>query len=135
MDLACGFNSAHWSALFAQLTRINKLTIRGRALDTLRCFAEGPITQSLEELTINGGTLQPGEVSHLYALRRLCTVVLNHCFSARLGDATIDGLSPPTPLLPSLTSLRHVWRTADHNWEDRKRRGPSFVWMQARRTQ
>ena len=47
LNVDSGFNSAHWSALFAKLT-IKKLTIRGALLETLQCFAAGPITQSLE---------------------------------------------------------------------------------------
>ena len=81
LDLCCGFNSAHWSALFAKLT-IKKLTIRMGRLDTLQCFAAGPITQSLEELALEYLDLPSFEVSHLYGLRRLRTLHLQLLRSA-----------------------------------------------------
>ena len=127
--LCCGFNSAHWSALFAKLA-LKKLTIRRGEIDTLQCFATGPITESLEELTLEQINLPSSEVPHLYALRRLRTLHLNYCFSPRLDGATIDRLSPPTSLLPALTEL----------WEHRaegyvERHGPSFEGLQQRRVQ
>ena len=38
LDLTCGLNSAHWSALFAKLISIKRLTIC-RGLETLQCFS------------------------------------------------------------------------------------------------
>ena len=134
LNLLGGFKSVHWSALFAKL-RIKKLTIRQDTLETLRCFAEGPITQSLEELSLECLSLPPSEVSHLYALRRLRTLRLGGCFSARLADATVDSLIPPSPLLPVLTKLFYFWSPANGRWESVERRGPSFEWMQQRMTQ
>ena len=132
LDLECAFNSAHWSALFAKLA-LKKLTIRGGELDTLASFASGPITQSLEELTLDEQDFSPSEVSHLYALRRLRSVHLRCCFHPRLDDSLIDNLCPPTPLLPSLTNFGHAWRSDGGG--NRKRQGPSFEWMQQRLTQ
>ena len=57
-------------------------------MDTLQCFASGPITQSLEELAIGGAQLPPSELSHLFALRRLRTLHLHFCFSPHLDDDT-----------------------------------------------
>ena len=136
LSLACGFNSAHHSALFDQLT-LRKLTVRrGVAeLQTLQCFAAGPITQSLEELSLRGFALPLTELAHLSGLRRLRTLHLA-MGSSRLPDATIDSLSPPTPLLPTLTELLHEGRDViPHQWVCRKRQGPSFEWMQQRMTQ
>ena len=129
LSLSCGFDSAHWSALFNKLPMIRKLSIdsRGR-LETLRCFAAGPITQSLEDLTIRG-ELPPSELSHLSGLRRLRTLHLEHRFSSRLDDATIDSVSPPTPLLPALTKFFYQWCAGE--WDSQQRRGPSFEWMQS----
>ena len=124
LDLGCGFNSAHWSALFAKLA-LKKLTIRRGAIETLQCFASGPITHSLEELIIGGQTLDlpPSELSHLYALRRLRTLQLQSCFSSRLEDAMLDRIFPPTPLFPALTELIHMWETAQGERESRERQG------------
>ena len=122
LHLLSGFNSAQWSALFAKLT-IKKLTIRGIGMDTLRCFSDGPITQSLEELVLADFALSPSEVSHLYALRRLRILDLSESFSTCLDDATVVGLNPPTPLLPALTTWIYG-RTVTY---------ASFEWMQQRR--
>ena len=135
LDLRSGFNSAHWSALFAKLTKIKKLTISLKHLWTLECFAAGPITQSLEELTLEQINLPLSELAHLYALRRLRTLDLQCCFDRCLDDASFASLSPPTPLLPSLTSLFHRWQMGSGGSDYRERRGASFEWMQARRTQ
>ena len=62
LSLCCGFRSSHWSALFAKLTKLKKLTISEMALETLQCFASGPITQSLEELMLDHLALPPSEV-------------------------------------------------------------------------
>ena len=134
LDLECGFNSAQWTALFEKL-RIKKLTIRGGDLKTLRCFATGPITESLEELDIQALILPPSELSHLYSLRHLRTLRLDQCFSPRLDDATIDGMCPPTALLPALTDLYHQWQIADGKYNHVQLEGPSFDWMQQRLTQ
>ena len=98
LSLHCRFNSAHFSALFAELP-LKKLTIRrgGAELQTLRCFAEGPITHSLEELVLRDFALAPAELAHLYTLRRLRALHLDMGYSSRLPDATIDSLSPPIP--------------------------------------
>ena len=131
LNIHCGFNSAHFSALFAKLP-LKKLTIRGGELETLQCFAAGPITQSLDDLSIRWISLPPSELSRLYPLRRLRTLHLDGCFSARLSDAALDGVSPPTPLLPALTKLLYL-----ENWTTTQveRRGASFEWMQQRLTQ
>ena len=135
VNLRCGFNSARWSALFAKLTKLKKLEIQyERELKTLRCFAAGPVTQSLEELRIAHLDLRPSELSHLYALRRLRTLRLQFCFTTRLDDATIDSLSPPSALLPALTQMLHQWRTADRKWKHVVRKGSSFDWMEERMT-
>ena len=130
LDLCCGFDSAHWSALFAKLT-IKKLTIRYGELKSLQCFATGPITQSLEELTLCDLALPPSEISHLYGLRRLRTLKLYDCFAPPLDDASLACLFPPTPILPALTKLVHHLRYG----ECIDRQGPSFEWMQQRLTQ
>ena len=124
LNLHCGFSSAQWAALFAKLT-IKKLTIRGVGMDTLRCFSEGPITQSLEELVLADLGLPPSELSHLYALRRLRTLDLSDCFSTCLDDATVVSLNPLTPLLPAFTAWTYG-RTVTH---------ASFEWMQQQRSQ
>ena len=131
LALACGFNSTHWSALLGKLS-IKQLTIRGGDLDTLQCFATGPITQSLVELTIEFLKLPPSELPHLYGLRRLQTLRLDDCFSSRLDDALLDQLSPPAALLPALTELSHSRENADGQWVLIERRGASFEWMQSR---
>ena len=133
LSLEYGFNFAHWSALFAKLT-IKKLRIRQESIDTLQCFAAGPITDSLEELTLDDLKLSPSELAHLYGLRRLRTLHLDRCFSSRLEDAVFDHLSPPTPLLPALAELRRTWHTGCMR-DIRLRQRPSFEWMQARQTQ
>ena len=134
LDLKCGFQSAHWSALFAKLTSIQKLTIREGEMESLACYASGPITASLEELSIRFLYLPPSELPHLYALRRLRALQLHGCFRWRLGDDTIDSLTPPS-ILPALTDLGHSWRLAYDGRDDVERRGSSFEWMQARLTQ
>ena len=136
LSLTCGFNSAHWSALFAELT-IKKLKIWRGELENLQCFAVGPITQSLEELALDGVSVPLSDLSHLYALRRLRTLELLRCFSSpsRLDEATLTSLSPPTALFPALTSLTHWWPTGDYGFDEFERQGPSFEWMQARLTQ
>ena len=131
LKLTCGFDSTHWSALFARLTRLKTLTIRGGELNTLKCFAAGPITQSLEKLIIDDYALPPIAVNHLYALRRLRTLDLRRCFQPHLDSATIASLSPPTPLLPALTTLFHGKR-GTRDFVERK--GASFEWMQQRMT-
>ena len=134
LGLTCGFNSAQWSALFEKL-KIAVLSIRWGDLKTLRCFAAGPITESLEELSIQGISLPPSEVSHLYALHRLRTLHLTNSFSPPQNDATIASLSPPTPLLPALTGLTYECQSAGGAWDIQERQGASFEWMQQRRTQ
>ena len=74
LSLTCGFDFAHWSALFAKLT-IKTLTICRGAIDSLACFAAGPITQSLEKLTLEELLLPPSEISHLCNLRHLRTLI------------------------------------------------------------
>ena len=132
LNLTSGFTSADWSALFAKLP-LRILTIRGRVIETLRFLAEGPITQSLEELSIQCIVLPPAEISHLYALGRLRTLRLNWEVCSRLADATITSMSPPTALLPALT-LFHHWQTASGESIVIERKGVSFEWMQQRRT-
>ena len=133
LSLGCGFNSAHWSALFAKLP-LRKLTILRGTLETLQCFAVGPIAQALEELSIEGASLPLSELPHLYALRRLRTLALDCCFVSRLDDATLVDLTPPTAHFPSLVKLFHQWRTEDGRWDKIQRQGSSFEWMQQRRT-
>ena len=84
LSLDCGFSSAQWTALFANLTKLRTLEIR-QGLDSLRCFASGPITQSLEQLTIRylELTLPPSELLYLYALRRIRSLHLDRCFSTK----------------------------------------------------
>ena len=130
LDLICGFNSRHWSALFAKLTRIKKLTIHGGELQTLRCFSSGPITQSLEELSLDLLEVPLSHLKSLYNLRRLRILHLNQGFFQRLDDATTRRHSPPTRLLPALTELHQSWIQADGTWDDSKRESPSFEWMQ-----
>ena len=133
LTLTCGFNSARWSALFAKLTALKKLRIGRSPLDTLQCFATGPITQSLEELIIESFDRPPSELPYLYALRRLRSLRLDWCFSPRLSDATIAGLSPPTALLPALTGL--FYRGLDvRDGGPVQRKGLSFEWTHARLT-
>ena len=132
LNLTCGFNSAHWSTLFAKLS-LKKLRIHGGAccaLATLECFAAGPITESLEELSLDSLALPPSELPHLYQLRRLHTLHLDSCFSPRLDEATVDSVSPPTPLLPALTELFHACCTAEHGWSFVVRHGPSLMMQQ-----
>ena len=131
LSLTCGFKSAHWSALFAELT-LKKLTIRAGELESLQCFAAGPITQSLEELTLREINVPPSEVRQLYSLRRLRTLHLYYCFSPRLDAAVVDVVSPPTSQLPALTKLVYQWQISE---DTQVRKGPSFEWMQARLTQ
>ena len=133
LTLKCAFSSAHLSALFAKLT-IKNLTIRGGGIKTLQCFVAGPITQSLEELTLESLALPPSELHHLYGLRRLRTLHLDG-YSTRLDDTTLDSLSPPTSLLPALTEMRENWLSAYGDRNSRVRQGPSFEWMQQRLTQ
>ena len=137
LSLKYEFTSEQLSCLFAQLKAkgLKKLAIRRGAIETLRWFAAGPIAQSLEELTIEFGDLPPSELAHIYGLRRLRILRLNGCFSPRLDDATLASLSPPTSLLPALTELFHPCENADGEWVHIERRGPSFEWMQERRTQ
>ena len=135
LDLWCGFNSAQWSALFAKLPHLKKLTIRGGDLHTLECLAAGPITESLEELALRDLALPPSEVSHLSGLRHLCTLHFCVCFSPLLDDATVNSLAPPTPRIPTLTELFHETRIGRFQWDRRHRQGPSFEWMQQRLTQ
>ena len=141
LDLNSGFHPAHWTALLDKLTKIKKLKLRGRKIkQTLECFATGPVTESLQELTLEHLDLPPSELSHLSALRRLRTLRLISCSFPRRRDATIDSLSPPTRLLPALTELFVQWRVADDEygdveWEYRQRRGASYEWMQQRLTQ
>ena len=137
LSLRCGFNSTHWSALFAKLS-LKKLTIRGRpccALETLQCFADGPITHSLEVLTLDTPSLPPSELPHLYQFCRLHTLYLDSCFSSCLDDLPIDTVFPPCLLLPALTSMRcHQW-LSDGRLGHVERAGPSYEWMQKRQTQ
>ena len=140
LGVSCAFKSSHWSALFAKLP-LKKLTICRGELESLQCFAAGPITQSLESLSLIDLNLPLNELAHLSALRRLRTMHIRGGFlpRLRLDDATIDSLSPPTLRLPALTEFEHTWEIAgatdDDEPEDdgRVRRGPSFEWMQARR--
>ena len=106
LNLTCGFKSAHWSSVLANL-RIKKLTVCGGNLETLQCFAAGPIRQSLEELTLEHVSLPPSDITHLYGLQQLRSLRLVWCFSPRLPAATIASLCSPTPLLPALTELFH----------------------------
>ena len=130
LHLKCGFRSADWSALFAKLP-IKKLTIRGGAIESLWCFKAGPITQSLEDLTLDHLlSLPPSEILHLHSLSRLRSLRLDDGFSPRVDDATILRLSPPTPLLPALACLDVQWRTAIGMVESQQRKGPSFKWTQ-----
>ena len=135
LTLTCGFNSAHLSVVFANLTKLKTLTISRGALETLQCFASGPITQSLEDLTIENLHLPPSEVSYLYALRRLHTLHLLRCFSSPLDEATIDSLFPPTPHLPALTYAYLQWRLPERKLETVVRPGPSFERSQQRLSQ
>lgn len=134
--LECRFNYAQLASLFAKLTSLVKLTIVGD-LDSLQCFASGPITQTLEDLTLENLDLSPSELPHLYALNRLRVLFLDFCFSSglRLDDATLDSLSPPTALLPALTRLIHRWENPDGNDDYLERKGSSFEWTQTRLTQ
>ena len=104
LNPSCGFKSAHWSALLAKLT-LRKLSILRGTLETLQCFAVGPIAQSLEELSIEHVTLAQYEIPCLYALR--CLRTLSCCFTSPLDDSTLADLTPPTAFLPSLTKLSH----------------------------
>ena len=63
---------------------------------TLEYFRQSPMTESLEELSMECLRLPSSELAHLHALRRLRTLHLDRCFHPRLSDATIDGLSPPS---------------------------------------
>ena len=134
LNLKCGLNAAQLSALFAKL-RIKKLTLWRADLRTLECFAEGPITESLEELTLDPQDFSPSEVLHLYNLRRLRSLHLDDCCSPRLSDATVDSLAPPSSVLPALTRLFHRGQLANGRSDYRERDGPSFEWMQARLSQ
>ena len=132
LNLNCGFTSAYWSALLAKLTRIQKLRICGGKLDKLQCFASGPITESLEDLSISGGNLRPLEVSHLSSLRRLRSLRLVRCFSSPLKAAAVDSITPPSVLLPALTALSYHCQADDGGWVSLERQGPSYEWMQQR---
>ena len=130
LNTTCGFNSAHWTALFDKLTKLKKLRING-SLESLQCFTACPIAESLEELSLWGELhLSPSEISRLYGLRRLRSLFLESCFTPHLSDAMIDNLSPPTPILPTLTYLSIRWRTFFGALKEVDRKGPSFEWMQ-----
>ena len=135
LSIHCEFSSAHWSALFSKLTKLQKLTVHGGDIETLQFFAAGSITQSLGELTLEDFELPPSGVSHLSALRRLHTLEINWSFFSRLHDASLDTLTPPTPLLPALTKLLHSWRDEDGKQHSREWQGASFEWMRQRLTQ
>ena len=132
LDLLCGFDSAHWCALFAKLA-LKRLTIRRGEIDTLRCFASGPITQTLEVLTLDSFNLPPSELSHLSGLRRLRCLHLNWCFFSLLDAAALARLIPPSSFLPALTRLSREWRHEGNSYFD-QRHGPSFERMQQRLT-
>ena len=108
LTITCQFNSTQWSTLFAELTKLKKLTLY-RGPETLQCFTAGPITQSLEELILPAGS----------AAVRDCPSVRSppspddQAFSPAMDSATIDRLSPPTSLFSSLThsALRENPRT------------------------
>ena len=135
LNLGIDFTSAGWSVLFAKLTiKKLRLFVCGK-IGSLQCFAAGPITHSLEQLSMCDITLPPSELSHLYALGRLQTLDLHCCFHPRLDEATIDTLLPPTPLFPALVKFTHAWRNSDGVADSRKRQGSSFEWMQLRLTQ
>ena len=105
LGVECVFDTAQWSALFANLT-IKKLTVRrDGAMTSLECFAAGPITQSLEELTLRNLKLPLSELPHLYTLRCLRSLDIDRCFSSELDDEILASLTPPTPLFPALTKL------------------------------
>ena len=129
VSLTCRFQSADWSALFAQLPLKKLKSGRGENLESLRCFAESPITESLEELTIEYLAAPASELVHLSALRRLRKLQLDFCQATRLDDVTLDSFFPPTPRIPTLTSMSH------HGVRLRERQGPSFESMQQRQTQ
>ena len=131
--LTCGLNSAQLSALFANL-KLKKLEIRRGEAEALRCFASGPITQSLEDLSLEHIVLSPSDLSHLYALRRLRSLRLHACLPSRLDEGMHLRLCPPTALLPALTRWYHSWKIAGVELVQ-DRQGPSFEWMQTRRTQ
>ena len=131
LDLSYHFDSAQWSALFAKLT-LKYLALCGNELGTLSCFAWGPITVSLEELTIDKFDLPPSELFHLSALRRLRTLHIYERFISPLEHATFTSLSPPSSLLPALTDLFDTWENEQGVWEYQERQGPSFEWMQER---
>ena len=101
----------------------------------MACFAAGPITESLEELTIRQTNLSPSELAHLHSLRHLRTLHLYQYRSLRLDDAILATLVPPTPLLPSLTALFDHFRDARGFWDFRQHLGPSLHWMHERRAQ
>ena len=132
LSVECAFHSAHWAALLAKLTRLRKLTIHRGDLTSLECFKAGAITQSLEELAIEELDLPPSEVSYLYGLSRLRTLRVDGCFYPSLDDATIDSVSPPTPILPALTSLWYHRTLANGPWGTVERTGRSYEWMQQR---
>ena len=77
--------------------------------------------------------LPPSQLTHLFGLRRLRTLHLDCCFSPLLDDATLDSVSPPTPLLTALTQL--LYRGVEYEIDPVERKGASFEWMQARLTQ
>ena len=99
----------------------------------------GPITRSLEALTLDELDLPPSELPHLYNLRRLRTLRLDHCFYVDVGlHAAIPtriNLSLPTALLPALTLLSHRWSVGYGIVEIDERQGPSYKWMQQRLAQ
>ena len=120
------FDTAQSCALFANLPSIKQLSM-DQGIQTLRCFAAGPITHSLEELSI--GEVWLSELAHLCCLRRLRTL---HLRRPCLDGAAVASLFPPTPLLPALTKLSRSSLRGDGQWDHREWQGPSYEWMQAR---
>ena len=115
----CSFTCDQLDALLPCLPNLSSLALSWmQQLTSLQCFAVGPVTRTLKELTLKG-CMHPGlpltELRHLHALKSLEHLELSHVFVEEMGSHLESLYTPPSLLIPTLRVLWYQAEAFDFN--------------------
>jgi hypothetical protein len=110
----CKLDSQRMCTLLPGLPLLQRFTLEGeRSLESLRCFAAGPICSTLTHLTLidcKHAKMQPSELDHFHALRGLTHLHVLMPFTSPPSALQLQQLTPPSVVLPKLVEFKYERR-------------------------